>query len=230
MPSLEIDIGNSRTKYRLGEQRGVVPAPTLPLDLDGMPDRIRVSAVKGDRHAIRASLRDIYGVEPEFARVETPCGGVRCAYVDPGRLGVDRWLAVLAAWQIARAPALVCDVGTAMTLDYVDGAGVHRGGFIAPGIATMRRALRSETRDVRPDDRMLDALAWGRDTDTAVAGGTLAMALGAIAAAERLASVGGETPRLMIAGGDAEPIMAVMDRPAEHRPDLVLDGLLVALP
>lgn len=231
MASLEIDIGNSRTKYRCGEIRGHVPAPTLPVDIEIRPARIRVSAVKGDHGQIRAALLESFGVEPEWARVRTPYHGVTCAYEAPERLGVDRWLAVLAAWELTKSSTLVCDVGTAITLDYVDAAGVHRGGWIAPGIATMRRALRAETRDVRPDDRIAARLEFGRNTDTAVAGGTLAMAVGAVLAARRLIEREmGEPPRVLMAGGDAEALIGAMGDSVEHHPDLVFDGLEIALP
>ncbi len=231
MTSLEIDIGNSRTKYRCGDRRGHIAAPALPLDLGIRPERIRISAVKGDQAQIRGLLVDHFGVEPEWARVVTPFGGVTCAYEAPERLGVDRWLAVLAAWRLTRSATLICDAGTAMTLDYVDKDGVHRGGWIAPGIATMRRALRTETRDVRPDDRIASALAFGRNTDSAVAGGTLAMAVGAVLAARRLIERETlERPRVLIAGGDAPALMQTLGDSAEHHPDLVFDGLRIALP
>ena len=231
MTSLEIDIGNSRTKYRCGDRRGHIAAPELPLELGIRPERIRVSAVRGDHAQIRELLLDHFGVEPEWARVVTPWQGVTCAYEAPERLGVDRWLAVLAAWQLTRCATLVCDAGTAMTLDYVDADGVHRGGWIAPGIATMRRALRAETRDVRPDDRTTADLEFGRNTDAAVAGGTLAMAVGAVLTARRLIErESHERPRVLIAGGDAEALIQTLGDSAEHHPDLVFDGLTIALP
>ena len=45
--------------------------------------------------------------------------GVTCAYENPNKLGVDRWLAVLAAWYRYRKPCLVVDLGTAAINQFV---------------------------------------------------------------------------------------------------------------
>ena len=64
-------------------------------------------------------------------------------------LGVDRWLALVAAWNMVRQPAVVADLGTAATLDFVAGDGRHVGGYIVPGPGLMAKALARDTARVR---------------------------------------------------------------------------------
>ncbi|GIS51801.1 MAG: hypothetical protein Ct9H90mP27_2920 [Gammaproteobacteria bacterium] len=41
------------------------------------------------------------------------CSGVKIQYKDVSRLGVDRWLAMLAAFNQSNGPCLILDSGTA---------------------------------------------------------------------------------------------------------------------
>ena len=51
-------------------------------------------------------------------------------------LGVDRWLAILAAAfkLYPQKNVLIIDAGTATTVDLLAKSGVHQGGWILPGI------------------------------------------------------------------------------------------------
>src|SRR5690606_20100898 len=61
-----------------------------------------------------------------LARTSRRWGGLRIAYAEPSRLGVDRFLAMLAVHAADTGPALVCGVGTALTIDLLDADGQHR--------------------------------------------------------------------------------------------------------
>lgn len=65
----------------------------------------------------------------------------------PDMVGIDRLLDALAANQLRPAgrPAIVIDVGTAITVDMVSAAGAFLGGAILPGIAMSARALHEFT-------------------------------------------------------------------------------------
>src|SRR3546814_4187176 len=78
--------------------------------------------------------------------------GVRNGYDDYGRLGLDRWLALLGGFHLASGACLVLDFGTAVTADFVAADGEHLGGFICPGMPLMRNQLRTHTRRIRYDD------------------------------------------------------------------------------
>src|SRR3546814_11073540 len=59
----------------------------------------------------------------------------------PSRLGVDRFLALLGAHARGVGATMVVGVGTALTVDWLDADGRHRGGRIAPSPTLMRDAL-----------------------------------------------------------------------------------------
>ena len=65
----------------------------------------------------------------------------------PDRVGIDRLLAAVAANR-RRAPgrgAIIADLGTAVTVDFVDETGVFRGGAILPGMEIAADALHAYT-------------------------------------------------------------------------------------
>lgn len=236
---LDLDIGNSRTKWRLATTAsGSLKSPRIPTLADAVepPDRVRISAVAGVRDRICAAVEARFGIAPEFAQVSRELAGVVCCYEDPTRLGIDRWLALVAAWCCAQGAVAVVDAGTAITVDLVDDRGQHQGGYIVPGIGLMRRSLAGETRDLAlPEmltDQGHDALPPpGTSTDTAIAGGTLAMPttfLDAVLTHFRAASPSGITT--FLCGGDAHLLHARLASPTRIKPNLVLDGLAIALP
>ncbi|WP_299596404.1 type III pantothenate kinase [uncultured Microbulbifer sp.] len=260
MKILELDQGNTRAKWRLINvpdssaghsetevaDRGVLApgewwdAESLPAAWsEHAPSRVRVANVAGVSVAesIAARLRSALGVSVEFARVTAECGGVRCAYQDVSRLGVDRWLAVLAAYRRAPAPALVVDCGSAVTLDLLGADGQHLGGYIVPGLGLMRRALYSDTDAVKvaPPVQPEISLSPGRNTAEAVNRGLPLMVLGAVeraydALAHQCAVEGAARPRLLFCGGDGSLLAPWCDRPSEVVEDLVMEGLAVTNP
>ena len=253
---LELDQGNTRAKWRLirigasdellvvargaftpGEWWG---AETLPADWGKhSPQRVRIANVAGAavERGISARLQRELGVRAEFARVTPECAGVRCAYADETKLGVDRWLAVLAAFRRRPAPALVVDCGSAVTLDMLGGEGEHLGGYIVPGLGLMRRALYSDTDAVKvtPPSEPPVSLEPGRSTRDAVDRGLPMMVLGAVeraydALAHHCAVSGHPDPQLLFCGGDGGFLAPLCDRPAVWVEDLVLEGLALTNP
>ena len=234
---LDLDIGNSRTKWRFADASGSLKSPRIPTlaDMAERPDRVRISAVAGVRERLTTTVEARFGVVPEFAEVGRELGGVTCCYNDPKRLGVDRWLAMVAAWQCAPGAVAVVDAGTAITVDLVDGEGQHQGGYIVPGIGLMRRSLAGETRDLplpqpvaRPDDGFPPP---GKSTDAAIAGGTLAMPIGLVdAVLARFAASAQADITTFLCGGDAHLLHGRLSSPTRIAPNLVLDGLAIALP
>lgn len=158
-----------------------------------------------------------------IARTQAAFDGVRIAYAQPQRLGVDRFLALLAARARCPEATLVVGVGTALTIDLLDADGRHRGGRIAPSPALMRAALHARAPQL--------PAAGGRwrqfadDTADALASGCEGAALGLVAGSlEAAASLLGVRPRLLLHGGGAGTLLSRLDG-AVHAPALVLEGL-----
>lgn len=174
-------------------------------------------------------LRDglIERLGARFARVEVAasrarCGRLRSGYAEPARLGVDRFLALLACAAQPR-DCLVVGVGTALTVDLLDRSGQHHGGLIAPSPTSMRQAMHLRARHL-PAEGGTPSL-FADNTADALQGGVVGAALGLV---ERSLSQGearlGRRPALVVHGGGAPPLLAQLGD-VDHIPGLVLDGL-----
>ena len=152
------DLGNTRLKFARREGNGAISDlgsidhhagedfSQLPGDVHG--DVAWVSAVASP--VVRAALLAVLGPRfprISFARTATRCDGLRIAYDVPARLGVDRFLSLLAARPQGEA-ILICGIGTALTLDLLDADGLHRGGRIAPSPTLMRESLHARARQL----------------------------------------------------------------------------------
>lgn len=232
---LAFDIGNTFAKWGFAHDGAIVgggrvlhrgrglAAALEAIRLDRVPRKIVAVSVAGAPadDALRAWSERHHHLPVAFVAATTPARRVRTAYRDPARLGADRWAAAVGAFH-AYGPCLVADLGTACTLDVVDRAGLHRGGYIVPGIDLMRAALGADTHGVKVDDVEVAPGAWGTDTASGVAAG-LRRALAALidhAAAE----LGPEGVKLVLTGGDADRVVPWLR--AAHRVDhdLVLRG------
>ena len=244
---LELDLGNTRGKWRIvaGAQvldRGIgeVAAwsagsfPAAWCDVS----RVRVGSVLGD--AAEQSLLQALAalkVPVAFARSTAECAGVRNVYAESQQLGVDRWLAMLAAHQEFRRATLVVDAGSALTLDLVGATGQHRGGYIIPGARLMADTLLRSTDRVRfAGNDAPSSTAPGLNTGECVFNGITLALSGAVRLGFEQARASLGDVVLVLAGGDAEAIAAVLSASfieGENlycRPDLVLEGLRWALP
>lgn len=231
---LLLDIGNTRIKWRLSTAQAVLEQgaylresePALPeLTTAVAPQQVWVASVAGDtfEQALAAQTRARWAVEPWFARSSASAAGLTNSYAEPERMGVDRWLAMLAAWRQASGAVCVVQAGSALTIDFVAASGEHCGGYILPGLDSMQRALLNDTDRVRFASATAQTLEPGRSTADAVHRGLLLSQVGAVALAlERMAHTGA----VVFAGGNGESLAAALDREdAVLVPALVLDGL-----
>ena len=156
------------------------------------------------------------------ARTQPSLDGVSIAYARPEKLGVDRFLSLLAVHARGGA-ALVCSVGTALTLDLVDADGRHHGGRIAPSPTLMREALHGRASQLAPVGGRYQVFA--ADTEDALASGcdgaAIALVEHSLAAAARTL---GSPPHLYLHGGGATALVPHLPS-ARHVPGLVLAGL-----
>lgn len=238
---LLLDVGNTRVKWAWLEYLETAPAGTnavahdathrswqREIEADGLrPSRIVVSSVAGPSFAAALTLwaRDHYRLVPEFVTSSAELCGVRNAYARPAALGVDRFLALIGAWRSRPEPAVIVSGGTALTIDALDGAGRHRGGFIVPGLQMMRDA---RVRFGGDADFLVDPASVGALPGEPPGDPVLPL-LGALAdrSVEEFAQVVRTRPRVVLTGGDARALKPHLESPAEFVPDLVLRGLAI---
>lgn len=243
---LLLDVGNTRAKWawfdggslqRTGEihhrERDFREvAAALPL-AGPRPDAIVAASVAApELNAAFAELfRGEWGLELAFAVSERSACGVESGYSEPRQLGVDRWLALLAAHHLHRGAVCVVDAGTAVTVDLVHADGRHRGGFIVPGLWLMQETLHRQTGGIEQAARLVAAPreavpALGQDTAACVRNGALLAISSLIRHGVTAARSEGTPAALLITGGDALRLMPTLaDLRPDHRPLLVLEGL-----
>lgn len=239
---LEFDLGNTSAKWRLLQAGNVLERGRFS-DLGGFTPpaagpiaAVRVASVAGEarEQALRLWCLRKLELEPQIARTTAQCAGVSCAYAEPHRLGVDRWLAVLAAHHRFPGGALVLDAGTALTIDLVNADGQHLGGYILPGQRLMQSSLRQDTAKVIYAESAEPSLEPGRSTAEAVVNGAAlsAAAVAQAALAQARVLLGADCAAL-VTGGDAEFMLRLLGEKAgdfAYYPDLVLEGLALACP
>ena len=240
---LEIDAGNTRIKWRVVEagdstQLSMGVSPNEQGLFDELleltrPALIRLSSVRGPQstQAISDWVAGQWNMSVAVARVTRSCAGVTNHYEDMSRLGVDRWLAMLAAFKRANGACVIVDAGTALTVDAVDPGGSHLGGYILPGRQLMAKVLQDNTRIRLSDEAMQASTELGHGTEASVRNGIYASEVALIEKVLRDCRKQLGNSVLYLAGGDA-PILAELL--AEFKPeivsDLVLDGLALACP
>lgn len=232
---LLLDIGNSRLKWAcyegatLTSATAQVHAGDAAATIAEIPaqavDAVWVSQVMGGAHeaAIITAVQQRFGCVPQFARVQKNFHGLTVAYADPSRLGVDRWLMMLAAWCKTGAACCVVSAGTALTFDAVDADGQHRGGFIAPGLSAMLDATLGNTRFPAELPAAHYSAGLGVDTEACVRQGAYLAGLGAI---DRGLAAAGAPDARYLCGGDASLLLPQLRGRWQHRSELVLEGLL----
>lgn len=245
---LELDCGNTLIKWRvLGVDSGdvifygSVPAiADLLLALQQLPAlslrRCRLVSVRGEDETAQliTEIERVFALRCCLAQPAQSVAGVRNGYLDYQRLGMDRWLALVGAYQLAGRACLILDLGTAITADFVDAAGEHLGGYICPGLPLMRGLLRTHTQRIRYEDSAVGPRVFaplpGRTTLDAVEGGGLLMLRGFAQAQLDIATQClGANFEVFLTGGDSSLVEDVMPF-ARVVPDLVFVGLAVVCP
>lgn len=246
MKVLLIDIGNTRIKWarfdglRLGRLRAAVHsgwgvddyARRVIGPAQGL-ERIVVASVAGDKvnGRVRRAARRKRAPAPELVVSRRSGGGVTSGYLEPWRLGVDRFVASIGAHRLARAQAVVVvGVGTAMTVDLIDVEGHHRGGAIIPAPTLMVDTLLKNTEGIRrraQGGARGSGSLFGRSTRAALVQGSLYAAAALIdrAVAEARALLGGREPLVILTGGGAASVKPLVRSDCVSIPELVLQGL-----
>lgn len=247
VPLLVAAVGNTRARIGLFQGRSLLASvSTLPTQEDVSAS---LAQIKEKAHAGVGAILIASVAEPNVAPVkDTICRAfpgvesfrvgrdlpipLRHALTDASTVGHDRLLNAFAAYKRAEQACVVVDVGTAVTVDFIDGEGTFQGGAIAPGLAMMLKALREGTAqlpevvyerpNLEPDAKINP---FGKSTPEAMTFGVTAAVRGLVRElVERYAMYYEAFPQVIATGGD----MGVLegDGLVEHFvPDLQLMGI-----
>ncbi len=234
---VQIDAGNSRFHWRCldgtgrplpgasAEGAGVYHEPAEWPDADGVT-KVELASVAGYRKHqwLLEELGRFSGATIDEATARSFQAGVRNAYPDPSQMGVDRWLAMIGAHHHFPGGVIVVDAGTAVTVDYVDPAGVHLGGYILPGLSMMLSGLDRDTGRVSVTRQLEWGAEPGRSTGACVNAGLAWLWQGMASELERDRERMG-LARIVATGGDAAGLVAVSPAALVHCPELVFLGM-----
>jgi type III pantothenate kinase len=238
--NLLIDMGNTRLKWAVGNGLGLSIGQAISnveINHDALvqlwqaitaPNQIAISCVSAKQllDLVISVANELWPEIPIIqAKSQAHGFGITNAYHEPEKLGVDRWLSMIAAFHKYRTALCIVGCGTAITVDVVDSSGKHLGGLISPGLRLMKAALAKGTENLSMGETVFP-FGLATNTDAAIHNGTLSAACGLIefALKDQPADL-----QLVLTGGDAEIIALHLSQARIIHPELVLNGLAITL-
>ncbi len=236
--TLLFDIGNSRIKWQASghfcespnafsyNSEELVAQLDRYLQLCDMPDQdvviVSVASEEINRQ-IESWITDRWHVRVRFLRSESKWKMLSNGYASATALGADRWYALIGAVSQYSSPLLVCDIGSAVTIDIVDQSGVHLGGYITPGLEMMIRSLSSDTNiDIQYTRLGREVGSIPNNTYSAIVEGCLwSIASHIDSINERLEL----KSTIVLTGGDAEIISPMLNCGAIIDKNLIFHGI-----
>ncbi len=250
MNHLCIDVGNTSIHYGLISGQNVQSAGHFPThNFDSTPSAefaevvapliaqaegiSYCSVVPAINENLCASLTEF--AKPIFHLTCETCAGLDLAYPKPHEIGEDRIANAIAAQEFYSIPAIVIDMGTAVTFDIISSQG-YEGGIIAPGLAVMTHYLHEQTAllpELKPEDLVNVEGAIGKSTVEAMKLGVAVGFSGMIQSildkvTDGLAERGESNPVVLSTGGSVANLTKEWVQKSEFVQDLTLMGLGVA--
>jgi len=251
MTILCIDIGNTSIHYGLVSGKKVSQTGDFSTDLflqtDGKEQLRAVlqplietsqgmafcSVVPALNSRLEKTLQDLEA--PLFHLTYQNCPGLPLVYPNPAEIGQDRLANAIAAQAYYGLPAVVIDMGTAVSFDILSGQG-YEGGIIAPGIGAITDYLHEQTAllpKLTEEDLIAPKCAIGKSTVEAMQLGVAVGFSGMIDALLRrvileLEKREGKPPVVLATGGSTANLTADWSEKSEFIEHLTLQGLAVA--
>lgn len=235
---LAIDIGNTSTKFGFFENDTLIERINIPTNRHQTADEIYNSSFNKPIRAVVVSsvvpeLRNSYlelsekyfNVVPVF--VENSFNfKLKIKYNSPENLGVDRLVAAFAAVEKYGKPSVVCDFGTATTIDAVNSRGEFLGGIIAPGMNLLSEALFLKTSKLPRVEIVKPETVIGDSTVKAIQAGIYFGYNGLVdGIIKRMIDELDDSPRVVATGGFARIIAEASGQIEIVDDDLMLEGL-----
>lgn len=228
-----LDIGNSRVKYALITEYDIVDWGNLADDahLRRLLEKCKAVYIASVGQTTRlAQVIEIISLSRrpyQLLHTSAKAFNLTCAYAEPAKLGLDRWLVMLGARRHTACKAFaVMDFGTAITCDFVDQNGQHQGGWICPGIHLMRQSLRQNTAQVTINQKHWYTGSIGMDTEECVDSGCLTLAKGIINRAKLWLKDNSSDYEIFVCGGDSEQFLPDFESEVRHIPELIFYGMM----
>ncbi|MGI8906109.1 MAG: type III pantothenate kinase [Candidatus Sumerlaeaceae bacterium] len=234
---LAVDIGNSSCKLAIFEgdviaQTWRLPTAALNRQIQGLlePIQQRVSAtvvgsvVSSATSVCESALQEL-GIAP-FVVTSATRLPIRNEYATPHTVGVDRLANAVGAYVTPGAPAIVVDVGTAVTIDVLTETNGFAGGAIWAGPDLIAAALTNNTAALPQVEIQGSVNAIAKTTEEGIrAGIVFGLAGGIERLVKEVCQQLGYTPLVVATGGGARHLKGVCSVVDQFNPDLTLVGL-----
>lgn len=245
---LVIDIGNSNIVIGMMGEGGVVRAEridtiheepkaenlsrlrtvleALDADRQGFTGGIVASVVPALTAVVCDNVAQLTGIEMLRMGDAKVVVDMPLLVDEPARLGHDRLADAVGGKMKYGYPLMVVDMGTATTVNVVDGEGQFAGGMIIPGMKTSFDALCSRAAQLRAVPLQAPDKLIGRNTTTSMQSGLLygyaAMVDGLIARVSEEMNV---RPMVILTGGLASLVEPLCREQVVYDEHLLLSGL-----
>lgn len=239
---LLIDVGNTRIKWRLVNSTYDSSESSQCGLLEDLADYIKtvstdnvdvLLAAVNQTKALKLLMAESNFKSVTEVKSKSVQAGLKNSYQFPERMGVDRWLAIIAGYSAAKqgnhdlSGVIIIDAGSALTIDVVNAAGEHLGGYIVPGLIMAQQALFANTEqviqynDVITDSHQSgDYIKLGNNTNQCVENGVVNQMIALV----NHVKVEYSEYELFFTGGDGE-MLAGFFKAGTVDKDLVLKGL-----
>lgn len=249
MHFLAIDIGNTRTHWGLFEkgqtsrsgdfETGQITEAALFRFLEDILNAVPKSTFTLAACSVVPACNDLlskaaesHGLSCHYLTAKN-CPDLKIHYPTPSEIGPDRLANAIGGYSHAKAPFVVIDMGTAVTLDVVTAKNGYEGGVITPGFALLSDYLPEKTALLPKID--LNAVrsrhGIGKSTREAMELGCTLGFVGMIR--ESVANVAAEIkmidqkePELLVTGGSYRWFADTWIGTLPFYPHLTLEGLL----
>jgi len=212
--SIFLDIGNTNTKWKYKDEYFSFPTKNFNSKKLPKSSQIWVSSVSKKTYDLRKSCAN-------FAHSQEKYKSLTNAYSDPKSLGSDRWLAMIASYEISENNSfIVVDIGTAVTIDAVDRTGKHLGGLIFPGLEKIRESF-----DFFPVTSIRDLNGLGQSTKEGWTIGTFSIIINTINLKIKELKIELPDASIFLTGGGYHIIYKFLEFDYAYHENLVLDGL-----
>lgn len=238
---LAIDIGNTTTKFGVFENEKLIKRYLIPTIRSKSADEIYESI--GEELNYNFTDVIISTVVPELNKSFQTLGenhfnssvnfvnhdfnfGFKINYNPPENVGIDRLVAAFAAIKKYVNPCIICDFGTATTIDVVNKQNEYIGGIITAGMNLLADTLHQRTAKLPKIELRKPEKVIGDSTISAIQSGVYYGYIGLVdGLIKRMIDEIGEKPKIIATGGlvnliaETSKMIKIVDE------NLMLDGL-----
>ncbi len=248
--NLAVDIGNTNIVFGIFKNNELINRFNIPsnknfgikeywaLVRNGIPSKKKIyraiicSVVPALIPVIEKICVEKIKVKPKIFDSTTDVG-ILNKYKNPEDVGSDRIVNAFAVWKLYGLPAIIVDLGTAITIDAITKDAEYLGGVITPGIGISLNALHSRTALLPKVELKAPRRILGTDTKTSIQSGITHGYIGLIrtlvSGLKKELAFGANT-NIVITGGYTKILRKELEKITKNiDPDLTLKGLNLIL-